>query len=156
MTTIAIKDGFICADSLTTFGHERSMQPAEKLVVGSSAVYAISGLASIGAELVKWHEAGADPKQMPVIGSGEKWALLVAKREGVFLYQVDAPYPFQVRPPFGIGSGAEFAMGAMMAGASAERAVEIACRLSTNSGLPVQVINISEALGLEPIREAAE
>lgn len=40
---------------------------------------------------------------------------------------------------YAIGSGADFAYGAMESGASPKRAVEIACKRDTGCGLPVQV-----------------
>lgn len=39
------------------------------------------------------------------------------------------------RGPYAMGSGAQAAMGAMLSGASAERAVRLACRLDTSSSL---------------------
>lgn len=42
-----------------------------------------------------------------------------------------------IRPPYAIGSGALAALAAMMAGADAVKAVEIACHLTQDSGLPV-------------------
>lgn len=41
-----------------------------------------------------------------------------------------------------VGSGASFAYGAMEAGATAQQAVEIACRRDINSALPVQSVSI--------------
>jgi ATP-dependent protease HslVU (ClpYQ) peptidase subunit len=40
---------------------------------------------------------------------------------------------------YGVGSGAQFALGALHAGAEAEEAVEIACKISAFSGLPLQI-----------------
>jgi hypothetical protein len=42
---------------------------------------------------------------------------------------------------YAIGSGADFAMGAMAMGASAEEAVRIACQLDPHCGLPVTVLS---------------
>ncbi len=156
MTTIAIKDGIIAADSQTTFGQERSLRPTKKIAVGKDAVYAVSGLGGMLDVLADWHSNGADPRALPIVGSGEKWSLLVADRNGVYLYHVDAPYPLRIDPPFGLGTGGDYAIGAMDYGASAEEAVMLACMRDTASGLPVQSVNIAEALGLAPVREAAE
>jgi len=46
---------------------------------------------------------------------------------------------------YGIGSGADYAVGALMAGASVEEAMKIAIKLDTNSGGPIQ-IELSERL----------
>jgi hypothetical protein len=37
-----------------------------------------------------------------------------------------------------VGSGGAYALGAMLAGKSAEDAVKIACKLDNNSGLPIE------------------
>lgn len=157
MTTIAIKDGIIAADSLTTFGNERGLRPTKKIAVGKKAVYAVSGVGGMLDVLVDWHEAGADPRNMPVVGSGERWTLLVARRHcSPCLFNSEAPYPQWVDTPFAMGSGGDYALGAMDHGASAEEAVAIACVRDTASGLPIQSVNIAEALGVSPVREAAE
>jgi hypothetical protein len=156
MTTIAIKDGIIAADSQTTFGNERGLRPTKKIAVGKEAVYAVSGI-SILDPLVAWHEAGADPRNLPAVGSGERWTLMVAWRHGqVCLFNSEAPYGLRIDAPFAMGTGGDYALGAMDHGASAEEAVAIACRRDTASGLPVQSVNIDEALGLVVVKEAAE
>jgi hypothetical protein len=71
---------------------------------------------------------------------------------GIVRYSSAAPYAAPVHAPWGLGQGAEFALGAIYAGASPKEAVEIACRLSTTSGLPVKVVDIAEALGIGPDR----
>jgi hypothetical protein len=157
LTTIAVKGGIVAADSLTTFGSERSLRFTKKLFVGKHAVYAVTGIGGLLEVLADWHESGADPRNLPVIGSNEKWTLLVAHRDGAtYLYHVDAPYPQPVNTPFGLGSGGDYALGAMDHGASADEAVAIACRRDTASALPVQSVNIAVALGLAAVREAAE
>ena len=51
--------------------------------------------------------------------------------------------PMPTRVPAAIGSGARFAMGALLAGADIRKAVEIACELDSQSSGPVQVYNNS-------------
>ncbi len=46
---------------------------------------------------------------------------------------------------YGIGSGADYAVGALMAGATVEEAIKIAVKLDINSGGPIQ-IELSERL----------
>lgn len=55
-------------------------------------------------------------------------------------------YPYEVKAPFAIGSGFKYAMGAMLAGATAAQAVEIAARLDKNTGGEVQVIDVLQKL----------
>ena len=46
-------------------------------------------------------------------------------------------YPEQA--PIAVGSGGDVAMGAMLAGATSQQAVRIACKLDSSSGMPVQI-----------------
>lgn len=162
MTVIATDGRTIAADSQTTFGSERGLRSTEKIVVDGDArrIYAACGV-SILPVLVQWHKDGADPGKMPVLGGAENWSLLVLDRyEGqlrMVLYWKDAPYPQIIDPPFGFGSGGEFATGAMDAGASPQEAVAIAIRRSTSCGGAIQVVDIASALGLpRAVKEAAE
>jgi ATP-dependent HslUV protease subunit HslV len=156
VTTIATDGKTIAADSLLTFGRERSLRPVDKILVRKRAIFAVAGLRVLDI-LADWYEAGARLDAVPKIESTDEWVMLVITREGMNYYHSRAPVPCPVSPPFAIGSGGEFAQGAMDAGASPERAVEIACRRSVESGPPIQVVDIAEALGLaKPKLEAAE
>ena len=48
--------------------------------------------------------------------------------------------PLIVKPPYAIGSGCEFAMGAMLAGKSPKEAVKIAIKLDEGSGGKITVM----------------
>lgn len=50
--------------------------------------------------------------------------------------------PTPIKPPFAIGSGSACAMGAMLAGAKARRAVQIASKLCKYTGGPVRTVKI--------------
>ena len=45
---------------------------------------------------------------------------------------------------YACGTGSKAALGAMMAGASARQAVEIACKLDPNSGPPIKTLKIAD------------
>lgn len=136
-----------------TFGPERGQRPLKKIIVECGRIYAAVGIAILPA-LVAWHRADADPYKLPVIRESDRWELMVIDRSGISIYWDSSPYPQQVDPPFGIGSGSDYAVGAMDFGASPAEAVRIAIRRSINCGGDVQVVSIAEALG--QIREAAE
>lgn len=159
MTTIATDGVTIAADSLSTMGHELSRHPATKIKVRDGRVYAYSGLTGMFDAIIEWHRTGANPKEVPPKNPQDTWTLLVCDGKTVQLYHSEAPYPVQLRPPIAIGGGAEFATGAMDAGATPAQAVELAIARVTHSGPPVQVVNIREALGLDLpaiVRDAAE
>jgi ATP-dependent protease HslVU (ClpYQ) peptidase subunit len=152
MTTIVTDGKTIAADSLVTYGHERGAGKVEKIVVRDGRIYALGGLGCMMAALIEWHKAGADPRNTPPCTSEIGWDLIVIDAGGIVRYSSAAPYAAPVHAPWGLGQGAEFALGAIYAGASPKEAVEIACRLSTTSGLPVKVVDIAEALGIGPDR----
>lgn len=52
----------------------------------------------------------------------------------------ELPWMAVVQPPVAVGSGCEFAIGAMAAGASSADAVRIAAKFDINTGGPVQEI----------------
>jgi hypothetical protein len=152
----------VAADSMMTFGDEKSLRPVQKIVVDGGCIYAASGLAILPA-LVAWHKAGADPHKLPVVDQSEWWNLLVIDADGgqvgMRYYTKTLPYPLQVDPPFGVGAGADYAIGAMDHGASAEEAVAIAIRRSRSCGGPVQSVRIADVLclgGADPVKQAAE
>lgn len=55
---------------------------------------------------------------------------------------IEAKGSYPIKPPQDIGSGCDFAMGAMLAGKSASEAVKIAIKLDSNSGGKVKAVII--------------
>jgi hypothetical protein len=157
MTTIATDGIIIAADTQSVRGHnEIAPWRQEKIVRRHGRVYASSGSANIRDALIEWHNAGCNPKEIPVCSKeAGGWTLLVIDTTGMHICNEDTPYPMTVTPPFTMGSGGDWAMGAMHAGSSPERAVEIACQLDVYSGTPVRAINIAEALGLQRLEAVA-
>ncbi len=104
--------------------------------------------------MIKWHLEGALPENLPKAydHKEEGWTLVViGANGGVSKYTSACPYVEEFEPPIAFGAGADYAMGAMLAGADAQRAVEIVCSLCNHSGGTIQVIDIFSAL-----KEAAE
>lgn len=150
MTTIALSlAGDIAADGLRCFGSERSRTDVQKItIVGRNVIYAYAGISALHAPIIAWFEAGHDPKNVPQFNSSDAthgWALLVIKKDGsMWSVGDEAPYPLEARAPFTLGSGADYAMGALHAGVSAKRAVEIAAKLDLHTGGDIQVVSIAE------------
>jgi ATP-dependent protease HslVU (ClpYQ) peptidase subunit len=160
MTTIATDGITIAADSLTTYGNERGRRPAKKLHVRTrldgTRIFAFSGAASMAIPVIEWFEAGAVAKDGVSGTDKEPWLMLVLDREGMFNVYSGAPYVLPFDAPFAIGSGGDYALGAMMHGATAAESVGVAAKLDITTGGDVQVFNIAEALGLNKMAEAAE
>lgn len=157
MTTIAIdKFGTIAADGLTTHGYGTVLSRSrKKIAVANGMIYAVSGAVTTVDALIEWYVSGHNPKDVPPTGENEPWAMLVCDKGQWLMFSKPVPYPEAIEPPVAIGSGSDYAMGAMYAGATAQEAVEISCRLNTHSGGEIQIVNVAEALGLQRL-EAAE
>jgi|HigsolmetaAR201D_1030396.scaffolds.fasta_scaffold40716_2 ATP-dependent protease HslVU (ClpYQ), peptidase subunit len=151
MTVIAVDDKTVAADGLMCYGNERAARPANKLLKREGRIFGVAGT-GIEEVLITWYLDGADPEKAPKVTGDHWWNLLVIETDGRMLFFTsDAPYGQPAKAPFAIGSGADYALGAMKAGASAKRAVEIACELNVYCGGEIVAFDLPQAQ-----REAAE
>lgn len=155
MTTIAFRDGLMAADSLA-YGGSRQTPPGTKdkthrLSAGAGRfANALVGISSsnVGAteSLMPWLEAGApvdhELKFMPT-----DFEILVVTPAGeVFLAFDNLAFTGPIRAEFyAIGGGKDLALGAMAMGASADKAVEVACELDTWTRGPIRVLALTNA-----------
>jgi hypothetical protein len=151
VTTIAVKDGCIAADSRVTLQTEAGgsrMFLCEKLYhrkfmigeVEHEAIIALGGDSFPGLVFLDWFGSGKEPPEVLITGEAD-FTALVLRREGLFEYDKWCRGDKILNPYYAVGSGAKAAMGAMAAGASAKRAVEIACEIDPYSGIPVVVMH---------------
>lgn len=160
MTTIVTDGRIIAADSLATAGNTKVMYAKDKIMVGGSdrggpAVFAVSGHAAMLPPLARWVERGMLDEPPKATGENSEWNLLIIDRGGARRIESGVPHPFEVSFPHAMGSGRDFALAAMDAGASPERAVEIAISRDVWSGGEIQVVDICRELGIEK-KTAAE
>lgn len=157
MTVIAADGKHIAADGRMTFGHsEIARDDCQKIIVRQGAIYALAGVPALMEALIAWHLAGADPKEMPALRDQSAWNFLVIDAIGPRLYSSTSPYPTELKYPCTFGCGCDYAMGALLAGASAFQAVQITCQKDSLCGGNIQVVDIDSALAGEQIMEAAE
>jgi len=147
MTTIATDGLTIAADGKASAGTMVTSSKVNKVRVLNGVIYAVSGLEAYVQPLIDWHNAGADPAKYPLAkGDGNESCLLVIVEPGRGQYYTyGIPYRVDVEFPFALGSGRDFAIGAMEAGASPLEAVDIAVRRDVYSGGSIQVLDIAEA-----------
>lgn len=139
MTTIAVKDGIMAADSLATGGsgkqicqklHRKQITEGRKTF---DVVIGIAGEVFAALTFFDWYGTG---KQIPdtILNIHSDFSCLILRPDG--LYEVDN----HCRPDlvldesFAIGSGAQAARAAMLCGKSAVEAVRIAARLDHSTG----------------------
>lgn len=139
MTTIAMRDGVIAADSGTTAGgiYVGAMRKITRLADGR--LLAATGSIGDGRAVDSWLNAGGDPDKKPKIDDDGYDALCLSPDGSA--WRIDSSLTFfQLDAPFhAVGSGFELALGAMAHGATAAEAVKIACRLDTRSREPIHV-----------------
>lgn len=139
MTTIAYKDGIIAYDSRETMGNQIITDSSEKRIDENGVSYFPAG-------------AIADIHQMIGLNSGsqaEKVDCCAIAVEGGKLYYTgkndDDGFWRSERDldiPFAIGSGSEYALGAMDSGCTAEEAVKIAAGRDTGTGGKIRTFKI--------------
>jgi hypothetical protein len=146
MTTIAWDGRYLAADTRHCTGGTPSGE-APKLHWGNGGiVYASSGPAAWKQAWVDWCKAGADPNgDLPVTGlEGHQGGFIRLDTSARVCEMLDFRLPyFTVAPAvWAWGSGADYALGALAAGATAMEAVRAAIRWDVNSGGDIDFVDI--------------
>lgn len=140
MTTIAF-DGLTIAFD-TQIGHEYkiALEPWMKIRETSGSLYQFaggSGLPAVVDIFINWVIAGHDKDCFPSIcvDKDEHCTFIAITRDGYWHRFSLSGIPYlKTRKLETAGTGGEFALGAMMAGANAEEAVCIAAKLDPHTG----------------------
>jgi hypothetical protein len=131
MTTICAdaKRGMMACDSMTSTSD--SWWPSTKVYRAGDALIGGAGEAASVRQFVTWY---ADGQRLPRPKIADNFCALVLSKDGLSYWASNlVPEPIE-RGFHAIGSGGNAALGAMLAGANAKRAVEIACEVDTSSG----------------------
>lgn len=150
MTTIVYRDGIMAADSRCTMNTEAGgsrVSKCEKLyrkttVDKEDVIIGLAGDSGPGLVFLDWFGTGVkEPPASLIEGDGD-FTALVLRRAGLFEYDKWCRGE-QVRGRFyAVGSGAKAALGALYMGASAKRAVQIACKIDPYSAGPIVQMSI--------------
>lgn len=150
MTVIAIKDGVIAADSASS-ANDRITHYTDKIFPvrpeHGGGYVAASGAWALGqAAARQYAETGTVPPE-----KSDQFNLHLLRPNGTTARCEDGAW-FDVDAPFMAGgSGADFAAGAMAAGASAEDAIRLACQHMNFCGGKIRTFSVVNHLA-----EAAE
>jgi len=159
MTTVAWRQGVVAFDSRLTQGGDimtefltkvrlSNVHPVVYAGCGSAGQFHCAGILLDQMELLPWDNPNWQPNDN--FDMEDATIMIVTAQDQV--YYIEGKYWFPVEAPFcAMGSGGVAARAAMMAGASAEEAVAIACKLDTGSGLPVHTIHVSDIYTRHPI-----
>lgn len=141
MTTIAWDGRTIAADRRLG-----GWQTANKLFrLRDGTIFAGAGRMDDVAEVLAWLQGGRKPDDKPEIEPDDS-EFFIVQPDGK-AYWLTTPFLRSVKIEdqfYAIGSGAEFAIGAMRAGVSAKRAVEIACTCDPQTGKGVVVMRLKK------------
>lgn len=154
MTTIVTDGQTIAADGMRTWNGELRGLSFQKLTVRGNRIFAYCGSTPLMGPVIDWFEAGADPKAMPPHGDPD-WTLLIIDSMGLRKASYVCAFPETFNYPFAIGAGGDYALGAVWAGATPRRAIELVSQHTSHTGGEIQVINIADVVGAS-LKEAAE
>ncbi|SFI84433.1 hypothetical protein [Albimonas pacifica] len=140
MTTIAYRDGVMVADTGCWDGDTYVGEVVKAIRTSAGALVGVSGSAADAGRVFAWAEGGADG---PLEIKNGTEALLVSP-EGAISFIETEGRPVPIKTEFAAtGSGTTIAIGAMAAGASAERAVEIAAQRDAHTRGPFTVLRLA-------------
>lgn len=141
MTTIATDGYEIACDGRVTFGSQPIYNSKAKLFKIGNHIIGGCGIEDLCLEYVKWRAKGSPEDERPQM---QEFTGIHLTKKGVFI--VNAPY-FNLQKAdkvLAIGSGADFAVGAMAYGASPREAVKIAMKYDTGTGGRITVLSLDD------------
>lgn len=145
MTTIAFKDGIMAADSAIT-GDGVLWGYSDKIFkrTDSKFVIGVSGPVENISRIQNWCDTQSSIGSLDSISLSDNVDLLIVdcNTQQLYLFQNGVVFGFN-QPIMAIGTGREFALGAMAAGATAEQAVEIARYYDNNTSGPIKTLPTS-------------
>lgn len=146
MTIICYRDGVMAADTASVSNGLRMATVRKITRCDNGGLFAGAGT-SVDCRLVsEWVRAGFLPEHKPDLtrtDDGDFGGIYVAPDGVVYRLQVNL-IPIESPAEFHAdGYNLEFATGAMAAGASAERAVELTIQYGQNVGGPIQVEHLN-------------
>ena len=134
MTTIVCNREIMAADSRRTSGSFAYLSTPKITRVGNDLV-GTCGSAADGEKFIEWYRD--QTKKKPKLKDFQ--AIVLTGEGAIFEVWEDLTFLEVIEPFFAVGSGREFAMGAMAMKDNPRKAIEIACKYDKNSGLPVQL-----------------
>jgi ATP-dependent protease HslVU (ClpYQ) peptidase subunit len=146
MTTIAFDGRYFASDTQMTMGARSDLQKTRKLFPDykNKRLFMFCGVLSVYPQLVHWHVVeDADPEKYPKVqDNGFTFAVYYATSRLLLTYNADsAGFPLTDKAPFAMGSGADYAITAMLCGSNAAQALKIAGKLDVFSNSSIEVFD---------------
>lgn len=146
MTTIAYRSGLLAFDSLVS-DDSCKIGFIEKARVLTNCMVAGAGNVEDIAAFLDWFERHGGSmehrtKYFPENTAGSLSGLIIYRDGSIYMCD-EKLYPYKVNTKFAaIGTGSNVALGAMLMGASAAKAVEIAAQIDTHTGGEIKVLTL--------------
>lgn len=147
MTTVAIRQGVMAADSCETYesdGGGHYVGQCRKLFRKGDAILATFGESTAGMVFVDWYGTNKKAPRDTFLNADSEFGVVVLTPDGVFLYDKWCRAERLEGEFFAFGTGAKVALGAMHAGASAAEAVRIAALVDLYTRGPVITETVEE------------
>lgn len=138
MTTIAWDGKTLAADTQWTCAYVQQ-HSTPKIHTANGIAWGAAGDAGSALLFDEWMRDGRPDDKKPYFDK-DLFVAIVVENGKAFRYEY-ALIPIPAGRPAATGSGGEIAMGAMMAGATAQRAVEIAIALDMGCGGEITVLS---------------
>lgn len=139
MTTIATDGKTISADTQSVSGFIDQID-YKKLHRINGLVFGFCGIVSEFHIFKEWMEDGnEDPDNKPTFPNNDGWSAIYVQNGKVWEIGPDL-MPVRCGQTYAVGTGAGYAMGAMLAGATPAQAIKIAMKLDPKTGGKVRTM----------------
>lgn len=141
MTTIAARAGMVAADSQITSGSGRKGRVRKLVRLSDGSIFGGAGAYQAVLKLRKWAESGFEGNRPTKTADAE--CMIV--RPDASVWSLDGQGdPYEVMGDFhAVGSGGDYALGAMAMGADPLQALKIAADLDAMTSGPFQVLTVA-------------
>ena len=157
MTTVLVtKDNEMLSDSQMSSGSFILSYECKKIENINGYLVGVAGTWSYAVAFKEWFSELEETKEaveqfpdcditLPEIDdSGDEFYALVLSPDGTLTCFEDNNVSFEVEKPYGIGSGSEYAICALDAGADGYTAMTVAIKRDTKSGGEIQILKLGE------------
>ena len=132
MTVAAYRDGVLASDRAVSTANDLAVTQRTKIRSTNGKLIATCGQTQNGIAFQEWFEGGEQPGDKPELDN-DFTGMVITPDGKIHIYN-NKLYAYVAETPYyAIGNGEHVAMGAMHVGASAERAVQAACDLSSDA-----------------------
>jgi len=143
MTTIAYDGNYLAADSRSCVGQGGIIGESKvKIFINDNYIVGLSGKAAESRLLVQYLNGDIKLEYGQLEGGAS--LLVVERATSQAFYMANSLELEMIDTPAADGSGADYALGAMLHGADAVEAVEIASKLDAFTNNEIRVVNIKE------------